>query len=127
MPALGSSASRLKSGFAEGGGSLQTQLFLQAMPHDALQPANFGVQLNPQRVAHPQIVQSFLPLSRLYTGSPVCKINVAFFSNSSLLPLSLVCVRTAVGHTFVLAVGRSGASLQYMFGRLVFKTAVAGW
>ena len=38
------------------GGSLQTQLFSQAKPHNALQPANFGVQLNSQRVAYPEIV-----------------------------------------------------------------------
>ena len=68
------------------GGSLQTKLFSQAKPHSALQPANFGVQLNSQRVADPEIVQSFLLLSCHYTGSLVYKMNIAVFSRSSLLP-----------------------------------------
>ena len=67
-----------------------------------------------------------LLFDRSYIESPVCKINVAVFSNSSLLPYSLMCNRTAVGHTFVLAVCRSGHLRSIMFGRLVFKTAVVG-
>ena len=47
-------------------------------------------------------------LDRRYTEGPVCKMNVAVFSSSSLLPYSLVCSWTAVGHTFVSAVCRSG-------------------
>ena len=47
-------------------------------------------------------------LDRRYTESPVSKMNVAVFSSPSLLPYSLVCSWTAVGHTFVLAVRRSG-------------------
>ena len=43
-----------------------------------------------------------------YTESPACKLNVAVFSSSSLLPEKLVCSCTAVGHTFCLAVCRSG-------------------
>ena len=50
---------------------------------------------------------SFLLDSR-YTEGPVYKMNEAVFSSSSLLPYSLVCNWTAVGHTFVLAVCRSG-------------------
>ena len=67
-----------------------------------------------------------LLFDRSYIESPVCKINVAIFSNSSLLPYSLMCNRTAVGHTFVLPVCRSGHLRSIMFGRLVFKTAVVG-
>ena len=43
-----------------------------------------------------------------YTESPACKLNVAVFSSSSLLPEKLVCSCTAVGHTFCLAVCRNG-------------------
>ena len=49
-----------------------------------------------------------LLLDLCYTESPVCKMNVAVFSSSPLLPQSLVCNWPAVGHTLVLAVCRSG-------------------
>ena len=45
-----------------------------------------------------------LPFDRRYTESRFCQLSVAVFSSSSLLPESLVCSRTAVGHTFCLAV-----------------------
>ena len=54
-----------------------------------------------------------LLLDRSYIESPVCKINVAVFSNSSLLQYSLMCNWTAVGHTFVLAAVQKQASPQY--------------
>ena len=53
-------------------------------------------------------IDLLLLLDRRYTENPVCKMNVAVFASSSLLPYSLVCNWTAVGHTFVLAVCRSG-------------------
>lgn len=42
-----------------------------------------------------------LLLDRRYTESPVCKINVAVFSSSSLLPYSFVWSWTAAGHTLI--------------------------
>ena len=58
------------------------------------------------------IIVILLLLDRRYTESPVCEMNVA-----------------AVGHTLNICSCclQKRASLQYMFGRLVFKTAVAGW
>ena len=52
-----------------------------------------------------------LLLARCHTDSPVCKMNAAVFSGSSLLPYSLVYSWTAVGHTFVLAVCRRSGHL----------------
>ena len=64
-------------------------------------------------------------LDRRYTESPVCKMNVAVFSSSSLLPKSLVCSWTPVGRTCCLVVCKSGYLCSIiMFGCLVFKTAV---
>ena len=49
-----------------------------------------------------------LLLDHRYTESPVCKMTEAVFASPSLLSYSLVCSWTAVGHTFLLAVCRSG-------------------
>ena len=62
-----------------------------------------------------------------YTESPACKMNVAVFSSSSLLPYSWVAGLLLATYFICSCCLRKWASLQYMFIHLVFKTAVAGW
>ena len=56
----------------------------------------------------------FLLHDRRYDESPVCKINVAVFSSFSLLPKSLVCSWTAIGHTLFLLSAEVGISAVYV-------------
>ena len=68
-----------------------------------------------------------LLLDGRYTESPVCKMNVAVFSIFLLaaveLGVELDCCRPHILSECLL----KRAALKYMFGRQVFKTAVAGW
>ena len=79
-------------------------------------PVHIAFSVSPQRNPNPDIIEidstSFfflliLLLSHCHTEtseSPVCKMNVAIFSSSPLLPQSLVCSWIAVGHSFCIAV-----------------------
>ena len=65
----------------------------------------------------------FLLLNRRHAEGAVCKVTVAVFYTSSLLPYSVVCSSTAVGHGFVLAVCRSRHLCSIiMFSRLALNT-----
>ena len=60
-------------------------------------------------------IDLLLLLDRRYTENPVCKMNVAVFSSSSLLPYSLVCAAGLLLATrFVLLSAEAGTSAVYV-------------